>query len=301
MTVAAPPLPLAVAADLIHIDTPAGRVALYRAGPDGTASDLPPIVLLHSVNAAASVAEVAPLFAHYRATRTVVALDLPGYGHSDRADRLYTPRLMTDALKAVVDWTCAQTGVQKVDVLGVSLSCEFVARAQSEMPARIRRIALVSPTGFSRRKRRHGPPGSTLMLPWLYRLLTRPGWGERIFHNLTRPGVIRYFLKRTFGDKTIDEALWRYAVITTRQPGARHAPLCFVSAALFSADINTLYESLTCRVWVSMATRGDFTDYQGKATVDQRSNWRFEAVEGGALPYFQDLPGFVARLDPFWR
>jgi pimeloyl-ACP methyl ester carboxylesterase len=294
-------LPPAVPADLIHIDTPAGRVALYRAGPDGAASDLPPIVLLHSVNAAASVAEVAPLFAHYRATRTVVALDLPGYGHSDRADRPYTPRLMTDALKAVVDWTCAQTGVQKVDVLGVSLSAEFVARAQSEMPARIRRIALVSPTGFSRRKRRHGPPGTTLMLPWLYRLLTRPGWGERIFHNLTRPGVIRYFLRRTFGDQTIDEALWRYAVLTTRQPGARHAPLCFVSAALFSADINTLYESLSCRVWVSMATRGDFTDYQGKTTVDQRSNWRFEAVEGGALPYFQDLPGFVARLDPFWR
>ena len=294
-------LPLAVSADLIHIDTPAGRVALYRAGPDGPASDLPPIVLLHSVNAAASVAEVAPLFAHYRTTRTVVALDLPGYGHSDRADRLYTPRLMTDALKAVVDWTCAQTGVQKVDVLGVSLSAEFVARAQSEMPARIRRIALVSPTGFSRRKRRHGPPGTTLMLPWLYRLLTRPGWGERIFRNLTRPGVIRYFLKRTFGDKAIDEALWRYAVITTRQPGARHAPLCFVSAALFSADINTLYESLTCRVWVSMATRGDFTRYTQRQLLEGRDHWQFLAIEGGAMPYFEDLQAFTGRLDPFWR
>jgi len=294
-------LPLAVPAELIALDTPAGRVAVYRAGPDGTASGLPPLVLLHSVNAAASVAEVAPLFAHYRGSRTVVALDLPGYGHSERADRLYTPRLMTDALKAVVDWTCAQTGVQKVDVLGVSLSAEFVARAQSEMPARIRRIALVSPTGFSRRKRRHGPPGTTLIVPWLYRLITRPGWGERIFRNLTRPGVIRYFLKRMFGTRDIDEALWRYGVITTRQPGAHHAPLCFVSAALFSADINTLYESLSCRVWVSMATRGDFTDYQGKSTVDQRVNWRFEAVEGGALPYFEDLPAFTSRLDPFWR
>ena len=82
---------------------------------------------------------------------------------------------------------------------------------------------------------------------------------------------------------------------------AEHAPLHFLSGALFSADINTLYESLACPVWVSMATRGDFTDYQGKATVDQRSNWRFEAVEGGALPYFEDLPAFTSRLDPFWR
>ncbi len=90
-------------------------------------------------------------------------------------------------------------------------------------------------------------------------------------------------------------------MITTRQPGAHHAPLCFVSAGLFSADVNTLYESLTQPVWVSMATRGDFTDYQGRTTVDQRSNWRFEAVQGGALPYFEDLPAFVQRLDAFWR
>ena len=90
-------------------------------------------------------------------------------------------------------------------------------------------------------------------------------------------------------------------MITAQQPGAHHAPLAFLSGALFSADINTLYESLTGPVWVSMATRGDFTDYQGKSTVDQRVNWRFEAVEGGALPYFEDLPAFTARLDPFWR
>jgi len=292
------PSPLSVAPQII--DTPAGPVAVYIAHP-ATPSDLPPLLLVHSVNAAASAAEVAPLFEQARSHRTVVALDLPGYGHSDRSDRPYTPRLMTDAVHAAIAWTQAQTGAAAVDALGVSLGCEFVVRAQQEQPDRIRRVALVSPTGFSRSKRRHGPPGSTLMLPWLYRLLTRPGWGERIFGWLTRPGVIRYFLKRTFGRPQIDEALWAFAVATTCQPGARHAPLCFVSAGLFSADINTLYEAVRCPVWVSMATRGDFTDYQGRSTVDDRANWRFEAVPGGALPYFEDLPGFVQRLDVFWR
>jgi hypothetical protein len=51
---------------------------------------------------------------------------------------------------------------------------------------------------------------------------------------------------------------------------------------------------------VSMATRGDFTDYQGRHTVAGRANWQFQAIEGGALPYFEDLPGFASRLDPFW-
>ena len=48
------------------------------------------------------------------------------------------------------------------------------------------------------------------------------------------------------------------------------------------------------------ATRGDFTDYQGRHTVAGRANWQFQAIEGGALPYFEDLPGFASRLDPFW-
>ena len=81
--------------------------------------------------------------------------------------------------------------------------------------------------------------------------------------------------------------------------GAKHAPLYFVSAFLFSADINTLYEAVQCPVWVSMATRGDFTDYQGRTTVAGRSNWQFHAIEGGALPYFEDLPAFNTVLDPY--
>ena len=111
---------------------------------------------------------------------------------------------------------------------------------------------------------------------------------------------MRYFLQRTWGGQTIDEALWRYCVHTARQPGASNAPFYFVSAFLFSADINTLYETLDGPVWASMATRGDFTDYQGRHTVAGRANWQFQAIEGGALPYFEDLPGFANRLDPFW-
>ncbi len=259
----------------------------------------PPLLLIHSVNAAGSAAEVAPLFDHYRTSRPVYALDLPGFGFSSRADRAYTPRLMTDAVLALLDVMQRNHGGAAVDVLGVSLSCEYAARAQREAPERIRRVALVSPTGFSRAKRRYGPPGSDLGLPWLYKLFTWPFWSDGIYRNLTRPSVVRYFLQRTFGAKKIDEALWRYAVLTTRQSGAKHAPFYFVSAYLFSNDINTLYEAIDCPVCVTMATRGDFTDYQGRTTVQAKPNWQFHAVEGGALPYFEDLAAFTKVLSPF--
>jgi pimeloyl-ACP methyl ester carboxylesterase len=185
-------------------------------------------------------------------------------------------------------------------VLAVSLSSEFAARAKCEAPQTIRRLALVSPTGFSGRKLRYGPAGGTLGLPWLYRLLTMDFWRQGIFDALTRPGVIRYFLKRTWGAENIDETLWRYCCLTSRQPGAANAAFYFVSAFLFSTDINQLYERLDSPVWVSMATRGDFTDYRGRHTVEGRKNWQFHAVEGGALPFFEDLTAFTKKLDPFW-
>jgi pimeloyl-ACP methyl ester carboxylesterase len=293
-----PALPKALQADRLELDTPAGRVSYYHSAPQDSIA-LPPLLLVHSVNATGSAAEVAPLFEHYRARRAVYALDLPGFGFSDRSERDYTPRLMTDAVLALIDVMRQAHGGVAVDVLGVSLASEFVARAQREAPHHIRRLALVSPTGFSRAKRRYGPPGSNLGMPWLYKTLTWPFWADGIYRNLTRPGVIRYFLQRTWGSKNIDEALWRYDLLTARQPGAQHAPFYFVSAFLFSNDISSLYEAIDCPVWVSMATRGDFTDYQGRTTVQSKPNWRFHAVAGGALPYFEDLPAFAAVLDPF--
>lgn len=295
-----PLLPLALPAERSDLPSPIGRLSLYHAPPTRGAGLQPPLLLVHSVNAAASAAEVAPLFAHYRQTRAVYALELPGFGFSDRSDRAYTPRLMTDALHAALAHIRAAHGGVAVDVLAVSLAAEFAARAAVEAPQCIRRLALVSPTGFRGSRLRHGPPGSTLGQGWLYRFFTWKPWRESIFRTLTRPGVVRYFLQRTWGAKLIDEDLWRYCVLTARQPGASNAPFYFVSAFLFSADVNTLYESLECPVWVSMATRGDFTDYRLSHTVQGRANWQLQRVEGGALPYFEDLGAFTRMLDPFW-
>ncbi len=44
-----------------------------------------PLVLIHSINAVASAREVQPLFDAYRTSRPVFALELPGYGFSERA------------------------------------------------------------------------------------------------------------------------------------------------------------------------------------------------------------------------
>jgi len=270
-----------------------GGIAAYVAGSGA------PLLLVHSVNAAASAAEVRPLFDRYRGQRTVFALDLPGFGASDRSARDYTPRLMTDALHTIAATIRQRCGDGPIDALAVSLGCEFLARAAAERPAEWRRLALVSPTGLNGFTPRRGAPGSTRAVPGLHAVLAAPLWAGALFNGLTRPRVVRYFLERTFGTTAIDEAMWQYAVLAAREPGARHAPLDFLSGRLFSADIHAVYEALTQPVWMSHGVRGDFTDYRGRSVVEGRPNWRFNVYPTGALPYFEEPDAFGAEFDRF--
>jgi hypothetical protein len=286
-------LPSALAGERFEFDGRAGRLSAYVAGSG------PPLLLIHSINAAGSAAEVRPIYEHYWSSRTVIALELPGYGFAARTDRPYTPRLMTDAVHSAVDRIRARIASGPVDALALSLSCEYLARAAVEAPDAFRTLAFVSPTGLNSRRPLRGAPGSTLALPGLHRLLCGPGWGRALYRALTRPRMIRYFLKRTWGSPQIDECLRRYDVLTARQPGAEYAPLYFLAGALFSGDIDAIYERLQQPVWMSHGTRGDFKEYRQEALVRARRNWRFSVFETGTLPFFERPAQFYDDYDAF--
>jgi pimeloyl-ACP methyl ester carboxylesterase len=296
--------PPALAGERIEFDSAAGRLSYYRISPDGAAgladSAAPaPMLLIHSLNAAGSAAEMRPVYEHYGASRTVYAIDLPGFGASERSDRAYSPRLMTDAVHALVARIRIAHHGAAVDALALSLGCEFLARAVSEKPADFASVALVSPTGFSGRKPRLGPPGSVVGSLRVHSVLAWPGWSNGLFRLLTRPGVIRFFLQKTWGSKKIDEALFAYDCLITRQPGALHAPLYFLSALLFSADSMRLYDALRLPVWMVHGVRGDFVDYRQKARFAQTAHWTTTALPTGAIPYFEMPTEFFARYDEF--
>jgi pimeloyl-ACP methyl ester carboxylesterase len=282
-------LPPAVEAERITF----GGLSCYVAGSG------PALVLVHSINAAASAAEMRPLFDRYRHTRTVFAPDLPGFGFSERTDRPYDPRLMTDALHRVAQEVRQQCGDVPIDALASSLGCEFLARAAIERPLTWGRLALVSPTGLNGLRPRRGPPGSTGAMPWLHALLSAKPWAEALYRGLTKPAVIRYFLERTWGSKSIDEALWAYDVRTARQRGARFAPLHFLSGSLFSQDIHRIYEGLQQPVWMSHGIRGDFEDFRGRRLIQDHGNWRTTVFPTGALPYFEQPAAFFRAFDAF--
>ena len=133
-----------------------------------------PLVLLHSVNACASSYEMKPLFDHFRTTRPVYALDLPGFGFSERDARPYTSALyvqaITDFLARVKDKGDAP------DVVALSLSCEFVARVAEARKDLVHSLAFVSPTGLASKKRAPTVPESDDVAP-----RAMPFWGPLAF------------------------------------------------------------------------------------------------------------------------
>jgi pimeloyl-ACP methyl ester carboxylesterase len=289
------PLPQAFNAELHDLSGDAGRIAVYAGGSG------PPVLLVHSINALASAAEVRPLFEALCQDHSVYALDLPGYGLSDRLPRVYTVDDMCDAIRQVAQWVAQRHPGQPLQAMAVSLSSEFVARVAQQMPDLFAALALVSPTGFRGGKSLRQPAGSTLFMAGFDRFLRRPGpgWGRFLFRQLSRPSVVRYFLCRTWGSQQIDETLWAYAVRTAHVPNAEQAPLSFLSGGLFSADMHNVYESLRLPVWVVHGTRGDFTDYRALDLVRDRPNWQVMVMQAGAMPYFEDIDTFMTAYRAF--
>ncbi|HEX4766780.1 MAG TPA: alpha/beta hydrolase [Lichenihabitans sp.] len=274
-------------------------MAAYTSEKSEASESEPPLLLIHSINAAASSHEVLPIYERSAARRSVHAFDLPGYGLSDRPKKIYTPRLMTDAILAMVDEIGRRHGPRPIDGMALSLSSEFLARAALERPAAFRSIAFVSPTGFDRRGPRVGPPGSNRGMPGLYNVFTFGLWRRPFFDLLTSRVSIRYFLEKTFGSKIIDEGLIDYDYLTTHRPGAEHAPYSFISGYLFSNDISRIYDALRLPVWMVHGVRGDFQDYGGKRLVESRRNWSIEVMSTGALPQFEVPDDFQSRFETF--
>ncbi|MEO1018753.1 MAG: alpha/beta hydrolase [Pseudomonadota bacterium] len=307
----APILPKAIEADRHEFEGRAGKLSYYVDGPHNSAS-VPPLLLIHSINAAGSAYEVKPIFETLRRSRQVYAVDLPGFAFADRSERPYTVRLFVDAVKDITDQITSTEQVPAIDALAISLSSEFLARAAVELPDAFRSLTLVTPTGFSRRSGgKPGPEGSTREVPGLHAIFTFPLWRKSFFSALTSRRSIRYFLRKTFGRQDIDGGLAEYDYLTTHQPGADRAPFAFVSGRLFSRDIRKLYEKLELPIWMPHGTKGDFGDFSQADWVRARQNWRVSSYETGALPHFEqpaqfneeflgflERPSASAQLDP---
>jgi pimeloyl-ACP methyl ester carboxylesterase len=276
-------------------------VLRWRSAEESTA---PPWLLVHSINAAASSAELAPLAQRLSAQASVALLDLPGFGDAPRPCHRYAIEDYVAAITEAQRWVADAAGQAPV-LCALSLSAEFAARAVLWGAPRPPAVLWISPTGLDGRAVQRGealaPPeqpvphrGSERIYGWLHgRALGR--WAFRL---LRRPSVIRYFLRRTFGRREIDEGLWRAACKVAQAPGAEHAPLAFLSGRLFSRDAAALYRALTVPQTIIHGCRGDFQDYRGASALlaEGQGPVQVHALDTGALPHIEAPEAFASAL-----
>ena len=93
------PLQAAIEAER-HVIATADAGANSRYYED-TSGEGRPLVLLHGIHAAGSAFEVRTLFYEFRGERPVYAVDLPGFGFSQRGGMPYTPQTYVHAIEHV--------------------------------------------------------------------------------------------------------------------------------------------------------------------------------------------------------
>jgi len=273
----------------------AGRLSYYedRSG-EGT-----PLVLLHSINAAPSAFEMKPIFDHYRGKRPVFALDLPGFGFSERSERVYSPLLYQ---RAIIDFLEGVVGAP-ADVVALSLSSEFAALAAIYAPDSVRSIVMISPTGFQPPKtgrlaesaRQRGAKNK------VYSGLAVGLWNRPFYDLVSSRPSIEHFLNLSF-EGLVPELLVDYAYQTSHQPGAQYAPTYFLSGKLFTPAVRTtIYKVVTQPVLV-VYDRDPYTNFEMLPVLLYDSkNWRGVRVSPTkGLPHWEQPEKTFSAMDQFW-
>ena len=158
----------------------------------------------------------------------VIALDLPGFGRSDKPHIDYTPAVFVDTLCAFLDYM----GLEKVALAGSSMGGAAVLGVTIRQTARVDRLALISPTTpgvvpegrvfdiFFRLVQGPSLGFRAVQLPWLAMPLVRhpSRW-------MVRAGLREAMSKGA----VIDDATVDYYLSVMRQEGFAHA---YVSTAV---------------------------------------------------------------------
>lgn len=286
----------AIDANLQEFDLGEGlpRVRCYVDDPGSPGSATTPLVLIHSVNAAPSSMEMKPLFDHYRGSRPVYSLDLPGFGQSPRGDFPYSP---TFYARVVARFLETALGGESPDIVALSLSAEFLARAIVEHEAPVSTATLISPTGVGNRQ-----PRTSQSAQGITGFLARSPLGTPLWRGLVSRPSIRFFLGQAFHSGSAPKSLVDYAYVTSHQPSAKFAPFAFLSMALFTPNaVESLYQLLSVPTFILYDRDPNIGFERLDELLRMNPAVRAERVEPSlGLPHWEHTERTCDLLDQFW-
>jgi pimeloyl-ACP methyl ester carboxylesterase len=285
-TKAVPPLENLIGGDEDEFLWRGHRVVFTRRG------DGPPLLLVHSLHAAAWSYEWRSVVDALAENHTVYTLDLLGFGRSGRPNARYTARfyigLIGDFAAQVIGEPCA--------LVASSLSAAYSIVLGARDPGRFPALVLIEPTGLVRLHEAPGTGGDTARLAF-----ETPIIGTSMFNALVSRRSLRYFLERVYTDDSLvtDELVDLY-YLASHQPNAKHAPSAFVAGHL-NLDVRRALRRLAqpaLLVWGDQAREAPVEEARGFIAVKPDFEVAiFEHV--GDLPHDERPEEFVEVVRTF--
>lgn len=246
-----------------------------------------PVLLLHGIHAAASAFEMRKVMPALAVDHEVHALDLLGFGLSDRPAGRYDAALFIDLITRYL----TEVVGRPADLIASSLTAAFAIRVAVQRPELVRRLVLICPTGLDR------PRGGLSPGRWLVRrAFAAPVVGESLFNGLVSRSSLRAFLTRQvyYNDSYVTPDVIDAYHATAHQPGARWAPRAFLAGDL-DCDVADVWPRVSQPALVVWGRQATFTPVRG-ANAFARANptARVEIFErSGVLPHDEHAAAFV--------
>jgi haloalkane dehalogenase len=111
-----------------------------------------PLVFVHGVYVGASSYEWSKVYPHFAGMHQVLAVDLLGFGESERPD---VPLSAADHVQALVEFVRAKSGGERASIVASGLGAGFVTILAAQHPELVQRLILLMPMGrveFGRRR-----------------------------------------------------------------------------------------------------------------------------------------------------
>jgi pimeloyl-ACP methyl ester carboxylesterase len=212
-----------------------GRVFYKSSGAETTAL---PLVFVHGIGAGSSSfmwrKNFDDLAQHFR----VYALDLLGFGFSDKpATAPYSADLYVDL---ITDFIREVAGYPS-NVIASSLGAAYAIRVADEHPELINAMVLNGPAGSDSLNRRPGMAGAAF-----YGLLQSPVLGTSFYNVMASERSIREYARDHlfYNQHRVTDRLVTNLYATSHQPGAQHAIAAFLSGYL-NTDTRSPFSRLT--------------------------------------------------------
>ena len=221
-----------------------------------------PILLLHGIHTAAWSYEWRSNVDALSAAHDVYALDLLGFGMSDRPQVRYSARLYM----RLIDDFARQTIGEPATLIASSLTAAYAAVLGARDPGQYPSLVLIEPTGLVRLNNAATTGGEVTRL-----VVDAPLVGAAVFNTLASRRSIRYWLERAYVDLDfVTPELVDIYHRAAHQPGARYAPAAFLSGHL-NLDVRGAVRRLrqpVLLIWGEQAVETPVEDARGFLAIN---------------------------------